>query len=471
LPLALETQARLWTALTGFATLLALFAFMRRQVDFELAICSTVILASMLWFYAMGHINTLDMGLSNFLTLALLCFLSAFRQGIDPSEQKKCVCLMWGNMALAFLSKGLVGILIPAASLFLYCVCEREWKFLRQLHWGKGLLILLSICLPWMLLAHQRNPEFFDFFIVHEHFTRFLDRSHKREGAWYYFVPILLAGLVPWTLYAFAAARTQTRVFNSQLNLKLFLLLWGGFIFFFFSISKSKLPSYILPMFPALAILLALGIKDLAQAHWRLGLLLPFCFSLILLFYPSYLPVLATEFYPIEILQALSSGLLIAGAFLLLVTLIAYLCPIRWQAVVALALGFMLTMHLVFHQYEKLHPQFSGYEASVKIRAEMGDKLHTAPLYSLLNYDQTLAPYLGRTLTLVEYVDEFALGQKAAPEKHIARMEGFFAPWLEPQQQFAVADARAIKLLNTQQVPYTLVFKNQRYSFIKRLNQ
>ena len=81
----------------------------------------------------------------------------------------------------------------------MYLAIERDLSVLRRLHWAPGLAVFGAIALPWFVLAQQRNPEFFHFFFIREHFERYLLPDHHRPGPWWYFVPVLLVGLLPWT--------------------------------------------------------------------------------------------------------------------------------------------------------------------------------------------------------------------------------------------------------------------------------
>src|SRR5471032_273939 len=134
------------------------------------------------------------------------------------------------------------------------------WK---RLHLGKGLLLLFAVATQWFVLVALRNPEQPYFFFVHEHWERFFLKTHHREGAWYYFFVMLIPGIVPWLgLLPQALWGAVRRERNGVFQPKLLLLIWAVFIFFFFSYSSSKLPGYILPIFPALALLIAVDLEN-----------------------------------------------------------------------------------------------------------------------------------------------------------------------------------------------------------------
>src|SRR5258708_728963 len=120
-----------------------------------------------------------------------------------------------------------------------------------------GIAIMLAIALPWIIAVSIANPEFAHFFFIHEHFQRFLTQVHHRTAPWWYFVPVLIAGMLPWTAMLGQAliAACKGDPGGRSFKPRRFLLLYAAVIFLFFSASQSKLASYILPIFPALALL------------------------------------------------------------------------------------------------------------------------------------------------------------------------------------------------------------------------
>src|SRR5262249_23950345 len=157
----------------------------------------------------------------------------------------------------------------------------------------------------------QRNPEFAPFFFFHEHLDRFSSTAHRREGAPWYFVLPLLAGFSPWTLLFASRLRHIAKAVATPkaFHPERLLVVWSVFIFVFFSVSGSKLPSYILPVFPALALLMAPTIREASpRAHaWNLA-------AAILLGVASLVAVLnidrfASDEIPVELYQAMQPWL------------------------------------------------------------------------------------------------------------------------------------------------------------------
>ena len=128
--------------------------------------------------------------------------------------------------------------------------------------WLPGVAIYFVVVLPWYVLVQIRNPQFVRFFFLEHNLARFGTNMFQHEQPFWYFIPVLLVSVLPWTVPACVAlVRTirklvQERLLSSD-TFELFLLLWGVLPIVFFSLSKSKLPGYILPSIPAFGILLA----------------------------------------------------------------------------------------------------------------------------------------------------------------------------------------------------------------------
>ncbi len=207
--------------------------------------------SSLLWFSS-AHINITDMTLTFFLTLSLLGFHRAMM------GSRWWLALFYGGAALATLAKGLIGVVLPGAVIFWWIVLTRRWEYLRRGFSFTGVLFFFALASPWFLAVIRANPEFFWFFFVHEHFLRYTTMTHGRFEPWWFFLPILAVGFLPWTGMALAAlgkALQRGEEHRAEREDLLFLLLWFAVILLFFSFSRSKLVPYILPVLPPLALL------------------------------------------------------------------------------------------------------------------------------------------------------------------------------------------------------------------------
>ncbi len=222
-------------------------------------------------FFGFGRFLTLDPALSFFIEAALGCFYMAARAapGLDRSPARGWLYIAAAMMALGTLTKGPVALVISGGILLIYIIVEGRGRELIRIPWLGSALIYGAITAPWFVLVAQRNPDFLDFFFVHEHLQRYLSST---EHAWgpYFFIPITLAGMWPWVYFvprAIARLRRSDQEHGSSVDRSapLFLLLWFGFVLVFFSIPRSKLGSYILPGLPPLAILAGYGLCGLGQ--------------------------------------------------------------------------------------------------------------------------------------------------------------------------------------------------------------
>ncbi len=253
-----EFTLRLWPALFALLGCLAVYGAGKRLYGRRSGIIAAVVLATSSLYYALSRIIILDMPVTVLLTVALLLFLIGTHETPGPKRR----FFLWGFYAfaaLAVMTKGLIGILIPVMVIGAWIVILWEWRMLRTIYLPSGLLIFLLIAVPWHILVGRANPEFFNFYFIHEHFQRYLTKIHGRYHPDWYFIPILILGLFPWTAFLVQAvtysAPSSWRERHEHRD-ALFLMLWAGLVFLFFSASDSKLIPYILPVVPPLSILI-----------------------------------------------------------------------------------------------------------------------------------------------------------------------------------------------------------------------
>jgi 4-amino-4-deoxy-L-arabinose transferase-like glycosyltransferase len=250
-----EWSARLPNALAALLTLLVLYVAVARWFAAETALLSAVILISSFGFFTMARILTIDMLLSCTFFLSLIFFYDFYRQ-----KKPMSLYLFYTGLALATLAKGPVAPLLIGLSLLIFLFLERRVSFLRPLLSVKGVLLYAILVVPWFVAIALREKEFLWFFLVDQNFLRFLTQKHHRSGPIYYFLPVLFGGFFPWSVFIPRAVATFWRT----RELRLFLI-WFLVVFLFFSLSGSKLPPYILPVFPPLAIMLGCLFRDRAE--------------------------------------------------------------------------------------------------------------------------------------------------------------------------------------------------------------
>lgn len=187
---ASEWSSRLWPCALGFLSLVVTSAFVRRIYDPAHGAAAALVLATSPYFVIVGHLNLLDSAFTFFLVSAVFAFLLAQRAAADGASEQGWMMVAWGSVGLAVLSKGVVALLLAGGTLVAYSVICRDWRAWRRLRPRPGVLLFLLITVPWFWLVSQRNPEFLQFFFVHEHFSRFL-ASVEHAQPRLYFLPIV----------------------------------------------------------------------------------------------------------------------------------------------------------------------------------------------------------------------------------------------------------------------------------------
>lgn len=455
-----DWQARLWTGLCGLIGILAASYTAYKIYGRRVAISTALILGSSFYWAAMGHINTLDMGLSGMMTLALCGLLLAQRDGASGKEQRNGMLLCWAGMALATMSKGLIGFVLPGAVLVLYTIWTRDLGLWLRLHMGKGLLLFFAITVPWFILVWQANPEHPHFFFIHEHFQRFTSTVHKRGGAWYYFFPLLIVGIVPWLGLLLQSLLASVRKEHSQFQAKKMLLIWTVFIFFFFSISGSKLPSYILPIFPALAILIACQLEKISVMSLRLNAGLLTLIGAASLMLTPKIAGIAKAPYEQPFYEAMIPWAYVAAAIALLGGLLGMLFAKRHKdvAVLAMAIGGYLGGQVVFIG----HDQWGKYSAGIyHLPAILAELKADTPIFAVARYEQSLPFYLRRTTILVENPDEMQFGVGIQPELWIPKRADFILKWramhAKGEKAVAFLNPTVYKAMQDEAVPMKLI--------------
>ena len=242
-----EWSFRLPNALIALLCIVITYLFVTRWFTDEVGFLSSFMAMSCFGFIALTHIVTIDMLFSSLLFISLLCFFEFYRE-----KRPLFLYFFFITLALAILAKGPVALILLGATIVLFLLTEKKISFLKEMASIKGLLIFLLFAAPWFTVVSIKEKEFFHFFFVDQHILRFLTTKHKRSGPLYYFLPVLFGGLFPWSFFLPRALIELWRV----KELRLFFI-WSAVVFAFFSVSGSKLPPYILPIFPALCIILA----------------------------------------------------------------------------------------------------------------------------------------------------------------------------------------------------------------------
>ncbi len=333
--------------------------------------------------------------------------------------------LAWLAAALAILSKGIVVGVLTGTSLIIYSIVERDLRPWKRLHLAWGLPLFLLVAVPWFVAVSMRNPDFPEFFFIHEHFARFLTRVHQRVEPWWFFLQLLVIGVLPWGLSVVRGSLSAWRDAGPTPQFKplRFLLIFSLFTLVFFSSSGSKLAPYIQPVFPTLAVVWGVYVAQ------RPGFLrLPAVVTAILMTLVGIALLVYSALHNSYIPQAAALWALAAVVAMFVAVVAAHrrnsqdaMLP---GVVVAAAAAFAWSSFLTAMSI--VPPARSARDLVAAVKPYVHPQ---TALYSVGQYRETISPYLQRTLVLVSFQGELEFGLHAEPGKQMNTPEDFEAHW------------------------------------------
>lgn len=458
--------ARLWAALLAFLCIPLVFAFGRQigQAP-DTALVAAALLAINPYFALTGQLNLLDQGFCFFLNVALFAFVIAQQNTLPVSRSRHWMLLTWAALALAVLSKGIVALVLAGASLVAYVAVTRNPDPLKRLHLATGLPLFLLIATPWFWRVQRENPEFLQFFFVHEHFERFLTKVHARVQPFWFFLPIVLIALLPvignwrsWRLQSLESGREP-----GKFRPELFLLLWCVVVVVFFSLSQSKLASYVLPAMPALAVVLAGVTQGNAAAYPRakraaMGFLPLVAVALIVAGWHRSGVISAT---------AVTYALLVAigcATYLVLDRTRRSQTPARgWMRLAAATLAGYQVLILC---YAASFADRSARDLAVAIHGRIPADTR---LYSVGQYRHSLAFYLRRPLAVYDYRGELDFGMRQAQLTESEQGRGqFLVRWQQETAAIAFLPPKLYATLSAAGMPGRVIGRDTRSVAVSR---
>jgi 4-amino-4-deoxy-L-arabinose transferase-like glycosyltransferase len=442
-----EWSFRLPNALIALFCVLITYVFAARSWGARMGLISALILASSFGFFAMARVVTVDMLFAFLLFASLLCFCQFYR-----AKKSLFLYLFYAALALAVLAKGPVAIVLLAATIILFLLSERRLSSLRDFVSPGGLLLFGVIAAPWFVVMSVKEKEFFQFFFIDQHVLRFLTSKHNRSGPIYYFLPVLFGGLFPWSVFIPRAAVRLWRV----RDLRPFFI-WSVVVFAFFSLSGSKLPTYILPIYPAVALILGYLFDrcwhDRIQRNREVVVYAAFfsCVAVAGLAYVSglltlYLTVLPDAGAPSGGMRSLSVcfGLISLG----MLALLSFKRTRIFSHIFCALCFFSLLVVASLMAYVSV---IDGVNTTKMLAREIDRRAKAdAIVVNYGSYDETLPFYLGRRTYVAEYTGELAMGANYTDAKPFFLSRDEFTRMVRSEKPvFVVMKAKRLPLLES----------------------
>jgi 4-amino-4-deoxy-L-arabinose transferase-like glycosyltransferase len=254
-----DWSARLPAAVDAMLMVIAIYLFLKRfRLGFQLD--GALMTASAAGVIGFARAASTDMPLAAMFTIALLAWYAWYE-----SESRRYLAIFYSFLALGMLAKGPVAPLLGAVIVVIFAAAKGDFRLISRTLWIPGMLLFCVIAFPWYIAVQIKNPEFLRVFIFEHNLARFGTNLYHHPEPFWYFVPVTLIGLIPWTVFATASWTETLRVWWSERQrmlasedaLNAFLVIWLIVPVVFFSLSKSKLPGYIVPALPAGTLLLA----------------------------------------------------------------------------------------------------------------------------------------------------------------------------------------------------------------------
>jgi hypothetical protein len=424
---------------------------------------------SMLLFVFMGQLITLDMALASFLTLACVSFaIAQLQRDKTPSHSERWMLLCWTAMAAATLTKGLIGIVIPGTVLLLYTLWQRDTQAWRHLALSKGIALYALLVVPWFIAVERAEPGAINFLIVREHFQRYLTRMHERYHPWWYFLMILAVGSLPWIAQVTRALTQGWRATAPHGRFDLSRLLWlnASFTLVFFSLSDSKLPPYILPILPPLALLGARldasGARDLKVSAWvQCGLA---CALGLAVFLYGEKSLAGDQAFTFSALRPWLIAIAVAMCLLAATTLWQVKHNIVRAAQTLGAGGFLIAITLIVGAATHISQRYSAKT----LLAAAGPLEPNAPIYTVDTFDWTIPFYTRTPVVPVIWRGELDYGLNRSPERGIATMTEFESNWRSSTSAYALIPHKTYALFLKAALPMRVLAQDFDNVFVSR---
>ncbi|MDD5422971.1 MAG: glycosyltransferase family 39 protein [Candidatus Omnitrophica bacterium] len=391
-----EFAARLPSAVFALFGIMVIYFLGSLLFNKRVGMLSAVILAASVEYVVLSRACVTDMVLTVFMLLGALFFFYG-----QIKNRAYYYILSGGFFALAVLTKGPVAIMLPAVAIGLYLLFVRDFRIFKSISLVWIALAFIIVAAPWYILMYKiHGNSFIDAFFGFHNVNRFLEAEHKIGSQWYYNIPIVFGGFFPWSVFlpfglwhAFKKSFRNSSPENGHL---VFAALWFFVIFIFFSISSTKLPTYIFPSFIGLALIVAVLWDDLLQKTVEKSIVLGMKISqyllLVVVIVGSIGALIYLKFdYP-SILPGIAIGcaLLIIGMILSTAAFAKKIYARAFLLIVCSVLAFAYPMSAL------VLPQIERFETSKEISEVLSTVMKKGEALGCeSNYQEGLAFYTG----------------------------------------------------------------------------
>jgi 4-amino-4-deoxy-L-arabinose transferase-like glycosyltransferase len=398
-----EANARLPSAVCALLATLSLAWLAVRIGGWNAARWVLLLLPSTVGMIGFSHAASTDMPFSAMLSIAMVC--AAVVLGLVPAnyleepvfrQTKKAIYLslaLFGFfLGLAVLAKGPAALILAGGAMLLWAASTRRWHDALRLFHPISVGTFFLTCLPWYVLCARRNPEFFRVFIIEHNFRRYLTPEFQHIQPFWYYLPITILALLPWVFWLAWFITGDGRKERGQHRAQiLFLAGWGVYPVLFFSLSKSKLPGYILPAVLPLGFLISLAVRRTLKSTHVFGCYVLGLIGALLLVSPGWIFFSKVHvrgpLVSLYIIVATVGGLIVIGAALLRQTR----AGLTFSVVLVLFL-----LNLVYVSLSKLDPQLSARSCARQIGVERAANTYSFKLQRSWQYQ--LSFYLHREI-------------------------------------------------------------------------
>jgi 4-amino-4-deoxy-L-arabinose transferase-like glycosyltransferase len=451
---------------------LSVYYASRKLFNRRCAILASLISSSAFLYIAINHMLTMDAGLSFFMSLSLLSFMLGLRAS-SKTTQSLYLWLAYIAAGLAFLCKGLIGIVFPMMIIGLWIVVLNRWYVLKQMRIVSGIILFLLVVLPWLILAQKAVPSFFHEFFIVEEFARYATPIEHRAMPLSSYIAVVLFGFFPWTVWIVQTIRYNLPKWELRHHspAPVFLLVWAGAITLFFACSHSILIPYLLPIIIPLSILTARYIDSRwDQAFNRSQKISTLVFMLVcmligigLFFVPKFQEMTRIH-YSYSLLIVVALFFLISGILSLY-----FLVKQHFKAlIISMAILPWLAMNVVW-----LAAPYIVNRSILPLAMDLKPLLAKHPnaaVVSFRTYYQDLPYYIQRQVLIVDWQDEllYGLENQADAKNWMINDSQFYQLWQSPQTVYAImsqndyqAQRTHYKLFVIDQTKHDVLVSNQ----------